>query len=186
MIQDSQKNKIINLNIPFIGYYGYGSKILLKENKRKFIIKNGWSDKIFLVGGMFLFGPYITYLLLFSDETKDQPQFIIIILFLFSLIGWIFFIKFFYKYIIAEQKIIVDKLSGTISLCYGRNEAITLHIDDIDSYDIEKEDYSSKNNIYSNYILQIRLKNKDYINLFINNDKKIIEKLMHIIKFGSA
>jgi len=185
MVKDLQKNKVINSNIPFIGYFGYGSKIRLKENAKNFIIKDGWSNKIFLIGGMFLFGPYITYLIIFSEETKDNPLFITIILIFFSSIGWIFFIKFLYRFIFADRNIVINKFSQTISLNYGRKKILEISNRDIDSYSIAETTYRSKGNTYPNYTLELLLKNEDYIYLIINNDKITIEKLMHIIKFGS-
>jgi len=185
MVKDLQKNKVINSKIPFIGFFGYGSKVSFKENKNNFIIKDGLSNKIFTIGGMFLFGPYVTYLILFSEETKDIPLFITIILILFSSIGWIFFFKFSYRYIFADRNIIINKLSQKISFRHGRKEILSISSSDIDSYSIAETAYRSEGNTYPNYTLEVFLKNGDFIYLVINNDKVTIEKLMHIIKFGS-
>ena len=101
--------------LPFLGFEGIGARFSIQKEHGNIIIKETILSQLFLIFLLYLFGPGLDVLFYFKrEELLTKPKAILVLVALFSLIGWIFGTKYLLR-LLSNRRIVAD-LKGEITL----------------------------------------------------------------------
>ncbi len=157
-VEDSRQ-KIGNQASPFVGHAGVGSRISVKKTSDGLVLKESVFSQLMTLYGLLLFGPGLTAMVLAKradDEVLRMPWPFMVVLGFFSLLGWIFATKYFFR-LAAGRRIEVGAADGTVSFFTGGRKAQRqVSRREIDGFDILNTGYRSDDEWVPNFTLRLK------------------------------
>jgi hypothetical protein len=170
---------------PFIGHEGVGSRISVEKKNDRLILKESPFSQLIVVFGLLLFGPGLTVLMIAKRRDAEflrTPWPILLILALFSLIGWIAGAKYFLR-MVAGRRIEVSGNQRIVSVyARGRRPESQVSRADIDRFDIISTWYHADSNWVENFTLRLKCRDGSTIELCTSDSKSNTESVKSVIE----
>jgi hypothetical protein len=170
---------------PFIGHEGVGSRISAKKKDDRLVLKESRFSQLMVLFGLLLFGPGLTALMItkrHDGEFLRTPWPLLVILALFSLIGWIVGAKYFFRMVAGRRIEVIGKQRIVSVYAKGRRPVRQVSRADIDGFDIISTWYHADSNWVENFTLRLKCRDGGTIELCTSDSKNNIESVKSLIE----